>query len=102
MSEDRLKYLVYRCLKCRSLLTKLDILEAWNKSEEEGVHYPICKCGGRQISPTNATPQEEKKYCGLWQKIRYYILQRDDDGTKMWKLYDKCVKGKGYGKEYKP
>lgn len=60
----------------------------------------ICVCGGRQVSPGNPTPAEEKKYANIWQKFRYYVLRKDDEGTKLWKLYDKCVKGKDLGELY--
>ena len=101
MSEDRLRHLVYRCKSCNGLLTKLEIISHWEAMEKDNIsNLGVCPCGGRQISPSNVTPEEEKKYETLWQKFRYYVLGKDDEGTRLWKLYDRCVKGKELGELY--
>jgi len=105
MSEDRLNYLIMRCVSCRDFMTKLEIIEAWEKAESfiaEGKEKPlaVCYCGSRQLKPGNLTPEEEEIYCSDREKRRYYDGHFDDRGTRVWKLFDKCVDGKELGPEY--
>ncbi len=105
---DRLKYLVYRCVACTGMLTKLEIIERWEKQEREGTHATgICECGGRQIRKSNPTTLEYERYSKGWngvkQWFRYVILRKNDEGTRLWRLYYVCVKGKSLvGTPYDP
>jgi hypothetical protein len=101
MSEDRMKYLVMRCTACKGFLTRLEIVKAWEEMESSGSKKKgICPCGGRQVKATNLTPEEEKKYTGIWPRILYFLGVRNNK-TRVIELYEKCVKGKDLGKEYK-
>jgi hypothetical protein len=94
-----------RCVSCNGFLTKLEVIDAWEKAEAEiaaGKEKPmgVCPCGSRQLKPGNLTPEEEEIYCAEEQKTRYYDEGIDDRRTRVWKLYDKCVSGKELGPEY--
>jgi len=98
---ERLRYLVMRCSACKRALTRLEIISKWEEMEkDESRKIGICPCGGRQLKPSNFTPEEEKRLGGLWQRFRYYVLRKDDEGTRLFKLYEKCVKNKELGVEY--
>lgn len=103
--EDRLKYLIMRCVSCKGFLTKLEVIDAWEKAEamiEDGGEKTIgiCPCGSRQVKPGNLTPEEEEIYCSEREKRRYYDGKIRDRGTRVWELYDKCVDGKELGEQY--
>jgi len=105
MSEDRLKYLIMRCVSCKDFLTKLEVIEAWEKAEAVNAEggekaMGVCPCGSRQMKPGNLTPEEEEIYCSDREKRRYYDGHFDDRGTRVWKLYDKCIDGKDLGEKY--
>ena len=98
---SRLDYLLYRCFNCGLLLTCLEIEKTWDEAEknEEETTAPICVCGSTKTIPTNMTPDEEKRYTSLWQRIRYFLGFRDNE-TKIVELYHKRVKGKKLGPLY--
>jgi hypothetical protein len=101
MSEDRLQYLIMRCVSCGGFMTKPEIIARWEEMEAAGDgQKSLCPCGSRQLRPGNITPEEEKQYNTWWQWFRHSILRRDDDGTRLWKLYYKCIKGKDLGPSY--
>src|SRR5947207_4395614 len=60
---DRLHY-CYRCKGCARLITKLEVLEA-----RAAGRVNLCPCGGRTISPTNATWWQELTLPRLWKLI---------------------------------
>jgi hypothetical protein len=99
--NDRLKYLLMRCVSCKEFLTKDEVIDRWEEMEEDGgTQIGLCSCGSRQIKPTNLTPEEEQEYTSLWQKFRYYVLRRRDRGTRILDLYEKHVKGQDLGPTY--
>ena len=72
-----------------------EILDRWEGLEKTGQESKgVCPCGGASISPTNLTPEERADLEGWWQGFRYFILKRDDHRTRIWKLWDKEVRGK--------
>lgn len=73
---ERLPYYCYRCYACGRLLTKLEILDVWNRSERDGIPRSICACGSTRITPTNPK---------LWEEL---FLPR------VWKLWWKAVRGR--------
>lgn len=100
--DERLKYLIMRCVACHRFLTKEEIISTWEDMEKDGAEKKkgICPCGGRQLKPSNLTPEEEEIYCSDEQKKRYYEDGIDDNLTRVWKLYDLHVKDKELGEEY--
>ena len=69
MPSDRLTYLVYRCVGCHRLLTKLEIIEVWESQEAAGIttgSKGICPCGSGKVSPTNAALWEEIFLPRVW------------------------------------
>lgn len=67
MDTSRLSYLLYRCIACRRLLTKLDIIAEWERVERaQEQSRGICPCGGSRVSPTNATLWEELTIPRVW------------------------------------
>ena len=95
MGSNRLSHLLYRCNACHRPLTKLEILDRWEGLEGKGEESRgVCHCGGARISPTNLTPEERASLESWWQGFRYFILGRDDHKTRVWKLWDKEVRGR--------
>ena len=67
MDTSRLPYLLYRCITCRRLLTKLEIIGEWERLERTKEQTKgICPCGGSRISPANATVWEELITPRIW------------------------------------
>lgn len=65
--DSRLEYLVYRCTGCGRLLTCLEIVATWEKSEREGLtQNGICPCGSGHIRPTNPKLWEEILLPRVW------------------------------------
>ena len=62
MSSRTTTYLCYRCLACHRLITRYDILRAW----EEAKSAALCPCGGGKISPSNPTLWEEITLPRVW------------------------------------
>lgn len=60
------KHLVYRCFKCGRVLTCIDINKAWDASDGHLAHMPLCVCGSRHVSPTNAKLWEELLLPRIW------------------------------------
>jgi hypothetical protein len=94
-----------RCVSCKNFLTRLEVVEAWEKAEADiaaGEEKPmgVCPCGSRQMKPGNLTPEEEEIYCSERERRRYYDDKIDDRGTRVWKLFDKCIDGKDLGDLY--
>lgn len=101
MAEDRLKYLIMRCKSCKGFLTKLEIVGTWEQQEQDHESkIPLCPCGGRKMQPGNVTPEELAEHKNKWQWFRYYILRRRDKGTRLYDLWEKCIKGKELGELY--
>lgn len=98
---SRLEYLLYRCFKCGSLLTALEVEDAWANAEKDvsKTVAAICPCGSSKITPSNMTPEEEKKYSSWKQRIRYFLGFRDAN-TRIVELYFNRVKGKDLGPGY--
>ena len=98
---SRLEYLLYRCFKCGRLLTAIEVEAIWDNAEKDTSKTvaAICPCGSSKISPTNMTPEEEKKYSSWKQRIRYFLGFRDAN-TRIVELYFKRVKGQDLGPGY--
>lgn len=102
MSEDRLRYLILRCVSCKDFITKAEAIDRWEAWEKAGEsHVGLCSCGSRQVKPGNLTPEEEKKYTSRWQKFRYTVLGKRDKGTRVWDLYYRYVRDAKLGPEYR-
>lgn len=77
MSDREVSYLAFRCVGCGRLITKLELMDRWQKSELEGLSdHSVCPCGSRQLRPTNPK---------LWEEL---FLPR------VWKLWWREVRGK--------
>lgn len=101
MAEDRLNYLIMRCVSCKGFLTKAEIIDRWQEWEAgQEEHTGLCACGSRQLKPGNLTPEEEKQYTGYWQWFRYKVLRKRDNGTRVWDLYYRFVKDQPRGRAY--
>jgi hypothetical protein len=75
MKSDRLSYLLYRCQGCKRLLTRLEIIESWERSESTGVRFSgICPCGSGKIGPTNAKLWEELFLPRVWKLWWYEVF----------------------------
>lgn len=84
--SNRLRYPVYRCEKCKRLLTRLEIVRKWEKAEAEPnitASIALCVCGSGRISPTNLTQDEENRFGSYWQKFRFFVLRRRDEDTRI-------------------
>ncbi len=64
-------YPCYRCGNCKRLITKLEILAAWDAA----VSAALCPCGGRTIRPTNPKLWEELLLPRVWRTWYTYVLQ---------------------------
>jgi hypothetical protein len=63
----RLRHLVYRCEKCKRVLTKLEILARWEAAEKNKTPlHGACPCGGGRLSPTNLSIWEELTMPRVW------------------------------------
>lgn len=92
--SDRLRFQFYRCVNCKRLLTKLEILRGWQAAEArlkagqpETGHPGTCPCGGGKVQATNMTPEEAAVLTSLKQKIRYFVLRRNDADTRVVELW---------------
>lgn len=87
--SDRLRHQFYRCVNCKRLLTKLEILRGWQEAElhpEKG-HPGTCPCGGGKVQATNMTPEERQHLTSLKQKLRYFVLRVCDTDTRVVELW---------------
>ncbi len=101
MGEDRLRYLILRCVSCGGFVTRLEAVRRWEAWEAAGERNTgLCECGARQVRPGNLTTEERAKYESLWQWFRYVILRKRDKFTRVWELYY-SIKGTQLGPEYK-
>lgn len=69
--SNRLRYPVYRCEKCKRLLTRLEIVAKWERAEaaaSQPATIALCACGGGRISPANPTLWEELTSPRLWRQ----------------------------------
>jgi len=65
--SSRLTYLAYRCEKCGRLLTKLEMIEGWERAERDGISLKgVCSCGSGRVSPTNPKLWEEICLPRVW------------------------------------
>jgi hypothetical protein len=64
--SDRVRYLLYRCYNCQRLITKLEIIDRWEKAEAGNPENGVCPCGSGKISPTNAKLWEELFLPRVW------------------------------------
>jgi hypothetical protein len=74
---ERLRYLVFRCYRCKRILTKLQILDKWLSAEADGPrkgHNALCVCGSRHIVPTDLTAWEEITTPRVWVLWFYEVL----------------------------
>ena len=96
-----LDYLLYRCFKCGRILTAIEIEAIWANAEKDTskTMATICACGSSKITPTNMTPEEEKKLTSRWQQMKYFFGMRDYN-TRVVEIYKKRVKGKVLGPLY--
>lgn len=62
MSDERLRYLAYRCYVCGRLLTRYEIYDRWDRGESDN----LCPCGSNKISPTNPKLWEELFLPRVW------------------------------------
>ncbi len=62
-----LHHLIYRCTSCKRILTKYQLIKAWDAAEAAGDEQKgACVCGGARISPTNVTLFEELTRPSIW------------------------------------
>jgi hypothetical protein len=69
MSKDpdgRVSYLTYRCYVCGRLVTKLEIIAAWDESDRTGKTRQLCACGSGRLAPTNPKWWEELFLPRVW------------------------------------
>lgn len=67
VADREMKYLVYRCNGCRRVLTKYQLIAAWDKAEANGADQKgVCFCGSGRVSPTNITTFEELTNLAIW------------------------------------
>jgi hypothetical protein len=74
---SNLKYLLYRCYKCGRVITKLDIQAIWSiPPPPKGCndHVPLCPCGSRHVSPSNAKLWEELILPRIWKLWWYEVV----------------------------
>ena len=66
--QERLKHLLYRCLQCKRVLTKYQIMARWERLEASGSSSGngLCECGGSRVSPTNVSILEELTSPSIW------------------------------------
>lgn len=97
----KLAYLLYRCFKCGDVLTALEIEKIWGEAEKDTTKTvaALCPCGSSKVTPTNLTPEEEKKYEHWWQWVRYFIGKRDRN-TRIIDLYFQRVRGQELSEYY--
>jgi hypothetical protein len=75
-TQERVRHLAYRCQSCNRLITKLELLDAWTRSERDGVNHSICPCGSGRISPTNPTLLEELFLPRVWKLWWKEVVQK--------------------------
>jgi len=101
MVDNRVRFLVMRCVSCKNFLTSLEMIRRWEAMEKDETRkIGLCECGARQFRPGNLTSEEEKQYSSWWQWFRYMVLRRQDKGTRIWELYYKVVRKGELGPEY--
>lgn len=84
MSTSRTSYLLYRCIACRRLLTRLEIVAEWERLERtKEPSRGICPCGSSRVSPGNATLLEELTTPSLW-KLWWVEIARPALVAKGW------------------
>lgn len=69
--SNRLRYPIYRCEKCKRLLTRLEIVRKWEKAEAQPnkvATVSLCICGSGRISPANPTLWQELTSPRLWRQ----------------------------------
>lgn len=67
MTEDRTKYLFYRCFKCGRGMTCLEMIRKWEKAERsDKPALDLCTCGSRQFAPGNPKLWEELFRPSIW------------------------------------
>jgi hypothetical protein len=65
--SDRLPYACMRCQSCHRLLTRINIVDTWNRWEKGNlIQKALCPCGGNRLSPTNPLLWEELFLPRVW------------------------------------
>jgi hypothetical protein len=68
VTEERTKYLYFRCGKCGRGITCYQLVASWEKAEQSDrpAALQVCSCGSRQLSPSNPKWYEELLYPSVW------------------------------------
>ena len=66
-TQREVRHLLYRCQGCKRVITKCQLIAAWERAEASGVDQKgVCVCGGGRINPTNASIFEELTSPAIW------------------------------------
>lgn len=68
MSESVIRFPVYRCEKCKGLITRDEIRAAWARGSSPS-DLAVCRCGSRRFSPTNLTLWQELTSVKVWRQF---------------------------------